>query len=359
MSTRADGEGLEGIVAAKTVLSHSDGEQGIVWVRGHTIDDLVARHGYEGTVAALWDGFAGTGLTRETMAHQLGAARALAFARRDDWLPVAAKHPPIEGLRMALAALPDASTPAEILATLPVATAALLRVRDGKAPIKPDPSLSTAADVLRMVNGAAVEERFATALDSYITAVIDNGLGTSTFAARVIISTRASLAAAVVGAYGAFTGPLHGGAPGLALDMLDEIAASGDVDQWLDRTLASGGRLMGFGHRVFRIRDPRADLLRAALQRLDPGNKRLEFAKEVERRAVAALQRRKPGRRLEANIEMDAALLLDAIGLPREAFTPVFAIARAAAWIAHALEQQRSGRMIRPSSTYIGPAPTA
>jgi len=359
MSIRLDGEGLEGIVAARTVLSHSDGEQGIVWVRGHTIDDLVTRHGYEGTVALLWDGFAGTGLTRDAILHQLGAARPLAFSRLDDWLPAAAKRPPIEGLRLALAALPDASSPAEILATLPVATAALLRVRDGKAPIKPDPSLSTAADVLCMLNGAAVEERFAIALESYLTAVIDNGLGTSTFAARVIISTRASLAAAVVGAYGAFTGPLHGGAPGLALDMLDEIAASGDVDRWLDRTLAGGGRLMGFGHRVFRIRDPRADLLRAALQRLDPGNKRLAFAKEVERRAVAALQRRKPGRRLEANIEMDAALLLDAIGLPREAFTPVFAIARAVAWIAHALEQQRNGRMIRPSSTYVGPAPTA
>jgi citrate synthase len=359
MSARPEGEGLEGIVAAKTVLSHSDGEQGIVWVRGHAIDDLVAHHGYEGTVALMWDGFVGTGLTREAMVRQLGAARALAFSRLDDWLPAAAKRQPIEGLRMALAALPDASTPAEILATLPVATAALLRMRDGKAPMPPDPSLSTAADVLRMVNGVAVEERFATGLDSYLTTVIDNGLGTSTFAARVIISTRASLAAAVVGAYGAFTGPLHGGAPGLALDMLDEIAASGDIDQWLDRTLAGGGRLMGFGHRVFRIRDPRADLLRAALQRLDPGNKRLELAKEVERRAVAALQRRKPGRRLEANIEMDAALLLDAIGLPRAAFTPVFAIARAAAWIAHALEQQRSGRMIRPSSTYVGPAPTA
>jgi citrate synthase len=359
MSTRLEGEGLEGIVAANTVLSHSDGEQGIVWVRGHTIDDLVAHHGYEGTVALLWDSFAGTGLTREAMVGQLGAARALAFSRLDDWLPAAAKRQPIEGLRMALAALPDASTPAEILATLPVAIAALLRMRNGKRPMQPDPSLSTAADLLRMVNGAAVEERFATALDSYLTTVIDNGLGTSTFAARVIISTRASLAAAVVGAYGAFTGPLHGGAPGLALDMLDEIAASGDIDQWLDRTLADGGRLMGFGHRVFRIRDPRADLLRTALQRLDSGNKRLEFAKEVERRAVAALQRRKPGRRLEANIEMDAALLLDAIGLPRAAFTPVFAIARAAAWIAHALEQQRSGRMIRPSSTYVGPAPTA
>jgi citrate synthase len=350
-------DGLEGVVAAETVLSHSDGEQGFVWVRGHPIGELAEQHGYEGTIALLWDGFAGERLTRADMVAQLGAGRVRAFARLDDWLPAAARRPPIEAMRMGLAALPDDSTPAAIAATLPVAIAALIRARDGKPPLPPDPSLDTAADLLRMIDGAPVEQRFATALDSYLTTVIDNGLGTSTFAARVIISTRASLASAVVGAYGAFSGELHGGAPGLALDMLDEIAASGDIDGWLDRKLAAGGRLMGFGHRVFRVRDPRADLLRAALQRLDPASKRLAFAQDCERRALAALQRRKPGRRLEANIEMDAALLLDAIGLPRAAFTPVFAIARAPAWIAHALEQQRSGRMIRPTSTYVGPSP--
>jgi citrate synthase len=187
--------------------------------------------------------------------------------------------------------------------------------------------------------------------------VIDNGLGNSTFAARVVVSSRASLAAAVLGGYCAFCGPLHGGAPGLALDMLDEIEASGDIDGWIERKLAAGGRLMGFGHRVFRHRDPRADLLRAALQRLDPDSARLGFVIDVERRAVAALQRRKPGRRVEANIEMDAGLLLDAIGLPRQAFTPVFAVARCAAWLAHAMEQRQTGRMIRPASTYIGPVP--
>jgi citrate synthase len=348
-------EGLEGVVAAQTVLSHADGEGGQVWVRGHAIGELVARHGYEGTIALLWDGFAGDGLTRAAVSEQLGRGRALAFSRLDDWLPAAADRPPIEGLRMALAVLPEDAGPAAIAATLPVAVAALVRAHGGRPPSPPDPALATAADLLRMINGAPLERRFIAALDSYLTTVIDNGLGTSTFAARVIISTRASLASAVVGAYGAFTGALHGGAPGLALDMLDEIAASGDIDQWLDRTLAAGGRLMGFGHRVFRVRDPRADLLRAALQRLDPASPRLAFAQEVERRAVAALQRRKPGRRLEANIEMDAALLLDAIGLPREAFTPVFAVARAPAWIAHALEQRKSGRMIRPMSSYVGP----
>ena len=350
-------DGLEGVVAAQTVLSHADGEHGTVWVRGHPIAELVARHGYEGTVALMWDGFAGPGLDRARIIDELGAGRALAFSRLDDWLPGAARRPPIEGVRMALAALPDDSTPAAIAATLPVALAALLRARNGKAPLPPDPALATAADLLRMINGAAAEARLVAALDAYLTIVIDNGLGTSTFAARVIVSTRASLAAAVLGGYCAFTGALHGGAPGLALDMLGEIAANDDIDQWLDRTLAAGGRLMGFGHRVFRVRDPRADLLRAALLRLDPASRRLAFAQEVERAALAALQRRKPGRRLEANIEMDAALLLDAIGLPREAFTPVFAVARSAAWIAHALEQQASGRMIRPASTYIGPVP--
>src|SRR5262249_24770734 len=178
------------------------------------------------------------------------------------------------------------------------------------------------------------------------------------FAARVSIPTRASLASAVVGAYGAFTGALHGGAPGLALDLLDDVAKSGDdVDATIERKLAAGERLMGFGHRVFRLRDPRADMLRSALLRLDPDSPRLAFAKRVEGAAVAALERRKPGPRLEADIERDAPLLLDPIALPPRASTPVFAMARAPAWIAHALEQRRTGRMIRPASAYVGPAP--
>jgi citrate synthase len=350
-------DGLDGVVACQTVLSHNDGETGLVLVRGRPIAELVAQVGYEGTVALMWDGFVGDNLTRADVMAQLGAGRALAFSRLDDWLPAAARRPPLDGMRMCLAAVLPDSAPAAVLAALPVGIAAILRARAGKAPVPPDPALTTAADLLRMARGAPVEARFATALDNYLTTVIDNGLGASTFAARVVISTLAPLAAAVEGAYGCFIGERHGGAPGLALDMLDAIAASGDIDGWLDQKLAAGGRLMGFGHRVFRKRDPRADMLRAALQRLDPAAKRLAFAQDVERRAVAALQRRKPGRRLEANIEMDAALLLDAIGLPREAFTPVFAVARAPAWIAHALEQQRTGRMIRPASTYVGPQP--
>jgi citrate synthase len=338
------------------VLSHADAENGIVWVRGRSISDLVARHGYEGTVALLWEGFFAEGLTRNSIVSQLGDARTLAFSRLDAWLPNAAPRPLIEGVRIAIAALPEDSSASTITAALPVAVAALLRMREGKPPIPPDATLGTAADFLRMINGAPVDEKFAAALDAYLTAVIDNGLGTSTFAARVIISTRASLVSAILGAYGAFTGELHGGAPARALDMLDAIMARGDIDGYLDRALTTGERLMGFGHRIFRVRDPRNDILRAALQRLDPLSQRLAIALKIERRAVAALARHKPGRRIEANIEVHAALLLEAIGLPREAFTAVFAIARTPSWIAHALEQQKTGRMIRPRSTYIGPA---
>jgi citrate synthase len=141
------------------------------------------------------------------------------------------------------------------------------------------------------------------------------------------------------------------------LDMLDDIKASGDIDGWIENKLKDGGRLMGFGHRVFRIRDPRADVLRAAVATLNTDAGRLAFAAEVERSALAALARHKPGRSLQSNIEMNAALLLDAVGVPRDAFTQVFSIARCPGWLANAMEQQKAGRMIRPASNYIGPKP--
>ena len=223
----------------------------------------------------------------------------------------------------------------------------------------PDPTLGTAADFLRMLRGAPAPAPLAAALDSYLTTVIDNGLAASTFAARVIASTRASLAAAVLGGYCALTGPLHGGAPGPVLDMLDAIGTPERIDAWLERALAGGERLMGFGHRVWRGRDPRADALRGALRRLGPDAGRIAFAEEVERRALAALRRGKPGRTIETNVEFYTALLLEAVGLPRDAFTPVFALARSAGWLAHALEQQKTGRLIRPAAAYIGPRPGA
>jgi citrate synthase len=208
----------------------------------------------------------------------------------------AAERPFTEGLCLSLAFLPGESGPAEILASLPVAISALIRRKEGRTPLAPDPNLSTAADLLRMIRGEAATEVMTAALDAYWTSVIDNGLNTSAYTARIIASSRASLVSAVLGAYCSFTGPLHGGAPGPTLDMLDEAAESGDIDAWIEHKLASGERLMGFGHRVFRHGDPRADELRKALERLGPGAGRLTFAAEVQRCVREVFIRVKPGR---------------------------------------------------------------
>jgi len=347
--------GLEGVVVADTVLSLVDSANGRLWVRGVELPELVAQHGYEGTVALLWDGFARTGLTRAGMQQALGAARQAAFARLDAWLPTAAALPLEAGVRLALAMLPDDSVPAEIVSTLAVGVPALARRAAGQAPLPPDPSLPAAADVPRMLHGTPPEPAAVAALDTYFTVMADSGMSASSFAGRVIASTRASLPCAVLGAWCAFTGPLHGGAPGPTLDLLDAVAAAPDMDGWIEQKLRAGERLMGFGHRVYRGNDPRAAAMRVALEHMGAAAGRMAFAARVEARVAAVLERVKPGRRLPANVEIMAALLLDAVGIPREAFTAVFAISRCASWIAHALEQRQTGRMFRPASRYVGP----
>jgi len=232
---------------------------------------------------------------------------------------------------------------------------ALLRLAAGRDPLPPDPTLPTAADLLRMLHGTAPSPESAGALDTYFTVMADSGLNTSSFAGRTIASTRASLASAVLGAWCAFTGPLHGGAPGPTLDLLDALAATDDMDAWIERKLRAGERLMGFGHRVYSGNDPRAEAMRASLQGIASAAVRLAFAATVEHRVAAVVGRLKPGRKLPANVEIMAALLLDSVGIPREAFTAVFAVSRCPGWIAHALEQQQRGRMIRPTSRYVGP----
>src|SRR5258708_31078780 len=285
--------GLEGVVAAETVLSHVDGEQGRLLVRGRDLETLVAS-GFEAAVALLGDGFAGADRQPAAVSTQLGAASTAAFEDLPRWLPAARGTAIPEGIRLALGALPDGAAPTRIAATLPVALAALLRGRDGHAPLPPAPTRSTAADFLRMQRGASASPAEIAALDAYLTTVIDHGLNASTFTARVVASTRASLAAAVNAAFCALSGPLHGGAPGPVLDMLDGIGSADNIDTWLETALRRGDRLMGFGHRVYRVRDPRADALKAALKRLDPTAGRLALAQQVEERAVAALKRLKP-----------------------------------------------------------------
>jgi citrate synthase len=347
--------GLDGVIAAETILSHTDPAKGMVWVRGHDIPSLVERHGFEGTVALLWNGFAGEGLTRNGMTQAVGQGRAAAYDDLHRWLPATVGRSLFEGMRIALAAQPDAAEPAALLGAMTVAVAARLRQREGQAPVPPDPSLSTAADLLRMTAGVGADPARVAALDTYFTVMAESGLSASAFTARVVASTRASLAASILAAWCAFTGALHGGAPGPTLDMLDSAEAQADLDGWLEAKLRAGERLMGFGHRVFRGNDPRAAAMRESLRALGPDAGRMALADRLEAAVAAAIERIKPGRTLPPNVEVMAALLLDAVGFKREAFTLVFAVGRGAGWLAHAMEQRKTGRMIRPTSAYVGP----
>jgi citrate synthase len=352
--------GLDGIVAAETVMSDVDGEAGRLVIRGVPVEVLALREGFEGAAARLWDAFVADGLDRASVLTALGRARVAAFARAPKALAAGAGLEPVPGLRAALATLPESDSlhPAIALAgAAPVFLAGLLRQREGKASVAPDPDLATAADLLRMSRGAAASDVEAAALDAYLATVSDHGFNASTFTARVVASTRVGLGPSVVAALAALEGPLHGGAPGPVLDMLDAIGEAANIRSWLEQRLHAGERLMGFGHRVYKVRDPRADVLKQVVRTLSRDAGRLGFAERVESEALAILARVKPGRRLDTNVEFYTALLLEALALPRDAFTAVFAVGRVAGWTAHALEQMRDGRLIRPLSRYVGPVP--
>lgn len=351
--------GLDGIPAAVTALSLVDGMAGELVIAGRRVDDLAAEQGFEATAVRLWS--LADPAASPVDPGLFGAAREAAFAQAKRICPSLADLPAIDGLRAAVAALrvPDGPLAAlAITAAVPVLAITLEAMRRGDVPLSPDPAAGHAADTLRLLRGVPPTAAEAKALDTYLTTVSDHGMNASTFACRVVIATRASMVSAVTAAYAALSGPLHGGAPGPVLDMLDEIGSEDRIAPWLETALDRGDRLMGFGHRIYRTRDPRADVLKAALVRLAPETPRLKLALAVERAAQAELARRYPGRKLDTNVEFYTALLLDALGIPRELFTPVFAIGRVAGWTAHAIEHHaRKGRLIRPEALYDGARP--
>jgi citrate synthase len=351
--------GLDGVVAAATALSHVDGERGELIIAGQRVGDLAASESFEGVTARLWT-LAGRTIDEAAVRGLLGEARTRAFERLPSILRATAGMSIIGGFRAAVAALrPEEGLPDEavLVGSMPVLAAALARQSRGEAPIAPDPQAGHAADTLRMLRGQPVTKAEARALDTYYITVSDHGMNASTFAARVVASTQADLFMAITAAYCALTGPLHGGAPEPVLDMLNRIGNLECIKPWIDAALARGDRLMGFGHRIYRVRDPRADVLRGAVTKLGSGSTDLGLAAEVEAYAREALAKAKPDRVLDTNVEFYTAILLDALQIPRQAFTPVFAIARTAGWTAHALEHQRNGRLLRPASTYVGEMP--
>lgn len=344
--------GLEDIVAAETVLFDIDGDAGRLIIRGYPLEALAGRWTFEQVVHLLFSGFFDDLPDPERLAVMLGEARVDAFDRAKSLLRLLADLPIYDAMRVALAPMADGIALADALrlvAAPAVLIPALLRQAARQDQIEPDPSRGHAEDVMRMLG----RDTGGPALDAYLVTVSDHGLNASTFASRVVASTQAGLTSAVLAGLGALKGPLHGGAPGPVIEMLDAIASEGDAHAWIDSALDRGERLMGFGHRIYRVRDPRADALKAALQTLDRVGGRLEFAEQVECIALLALRQRKQSRVIETNVEFYTALLLEAVGFPKESFTGVFAMGRVAGWIAHAREQASTGRLIRPKSTYV------
>jgi citrate synthase len=359
LQTRVD-SGLDGVIVADTVMSEVDGELGRLVVRGHALEELVATRGFEGTAALLWEGYAEGGGDADAVAKGLGDARVRAFADVPKLIAATRGLNPVEALRVGLGMLPDSDPMPHhylVCGAMPVFLAALLNAAKDMAPIAPDPTLSTAQDLLRMIRGQRAGVAFENGLDTYLATVADHGFNASTFTARVVASTHAGLISAVLAGLCALKGPLHGGAPGPVLDMLDEIGEASRAEAWFDDAFAKGTTLMGFGHRIYKVRDPRADVLKDAVAKLPATAGRLAYAAEVEKGAIAALRRHKPGRRLDTNVEYYTALLLEALEIPREAFTALFGVARTAGWCAHVFEQVKGGRIIRPQSNYVGPRP--
>jgi citrate synthase len=353
--------GLEGVVAAETRLSSVDGQAGELIIGGFPVEELAANATFEEIVYLLWNGDLPDARQLQSFRQALAAQRRVPPATLEVLRAAAVERlAPMDALRMAADTLSLAAPEDEALtlvAAFPTIVAAYWRLFNGQTPPEPRADLGHAANYLYLLSGSEPSAAQARGLETYLNTVVDHGLNASTFTARVIISTQSDMISAIVGALGALKGPLHGGAPGPALDMVFEIGDVSNAEPYLRRKLETGERLMGFGHRVYKVRDPRAEVLSAAAERLyrAGGDMALyELARAVEQKAVALLAEYKPGRNLQTNVEFYTALLLHGLGLPVELFTPTFAVSRVAGWTAHCYEQIEANRIIRPQSVYTG-----
>lgn len=357
--------GLDGVVAAETRLSHVDGQRGELTIAGFALEAIAANATAEEMMLLLWHDRLPTRTELDAFAAALRPLRPIPEATTALLAAAASQDmPTMDALRMAagtlnldLAAAPTTQLLRALVARLPTIVATYWRLKQGQEPIPPHPTLNHAANYLYMLTGSVPHPAQTRGLETYLNTVSDHSLNASTFTARIIVSTQSDLVSALVGAIGALKGPLHGGAPGPALDMVFEIGTAENAEPYLRAQIEAGARLMGFGHRVYKVRDPRAVVLAQAAAQLyaAAGDMALyELAGVVEETAVSLLAEYKPGRHLQTNVEFYTALLLHGLGLHTDLFTPTFAIGRTAGWLAHCLEQLETGRLIRPAARYIG-----
>jgi citrate synthase len=364
--------GLEGVVVARTGIGDVRGLEGFYHYRQYDAIELNRRRTLEDVWHLLFRGHLPDRAERVSFAREIDEHRGVP----DDLVPflrtLASTDPfdPLTALRTAISFVAQRSgfrswldispeqlydNAMQVAAQTPVLLAALHRLRQGHEPLAPDPDLSATANYLYLLSGERPDAQRAWALERYLISTIDHGFNSSTFTARVIASTGADLGAAVVGAMGALSGPLHGGAPARVLEMLDDIGSPDRAEPWVRDTVARGGRIMGFGHRVYKGKDPRSALLREVATTV--GGPTAEFATSVEDTIVAVLAETKPGRALNANVEFYAGVVMDACGIPRDMFTATFASSRVIGWCTHVLEQVSGNRLIRPAARYDGQPP--
>ena len=355
-------KGLEGVVVNQTHVSHVFGEEGRLVYRGYEINELAGKASYEEVAFLLWKGHLPTRAELDALNQQMRPLRALP----DNAAAVRLMTPnvdPMDALRTevslvgALAPISGLATFEQALmltARFPTIVAAFQRLRNGQEPIAPRADLGHTANFLYMLTGEVPPENHVKSLDTYLVLLADHGMNASTFTARVIASTESDLCSAIVGAIGALKGPLHGGAPALVMDMLEAIGSADNVRPWVDNALNTHQKLMGFGHRVYKTTDPRAEILRE-MARHSSTPEFFALAHDTEEYAIGELNRRKPDQRLYTNVEFYSAAVLNSVGLPRDLYPSTFAVSRIAGWSAHVLEQMIGNRLIRPQSEYVGP----
>jgi citrate synthase len=362
--------GLEGLTVAETAIGDVRGEEGFYHYRQYSATGLAATRRYEDVWFLLFEGHLPDHDESVRFRAELAAHRTLPddlarllpmIAGAGGELDVLRSAVSILGSVLELRPIHDSSgtevrhDALVLCAAVPTILAAVHRLRHGQRPIPARPDLGQAANYLWMLTGEEPDAAHTRAIEQYLVLTIDHGFNASTFTARVITSTGADLAAALCGAIGALSGPLHGGAPSRALAMLDEIGDPSNAEAWVRAAVENGDRIMGFGHRVYKTDDPRSLFLRDVA--LGLGGPLVDDAVAIERTVVDVLAELKPGRRLYTNVEFFAGVVMQSCGIPPEMFTPTFATSRSVGWAAHILEQAADNRLIRPSGRYVGPPP--
>ena len=355
--------GLEGIVASQTAISMVDGQNGRLVYQGYVIADLAEQMSFEEVAFLLWEGRLPKREELDALSLELASHRTLtqaanvsldALPKDTDPMDVLRSVVSVQGVEHGLAR-PTVPLAIHATASFPTILAMFYRRQLGLEPVKPRPDLGQAANYLYMMNGKEASPEIVRALNTYLVLLADHGMNASTFTARVIASTESDLTSALVGAIGALKGPAHGGAPSAVLEQHEQIGAAPDAETFMRDMRKRKEKFMGFGHRVYRVYDPRAKILKAMCERMNP--KFYALATKTEEIALRILHEEHPERPQSTNVEFYSAGVLQAIGLPKEYFTPTFAAARVAGWSAHVLEQAAHNRIIRPQSEYIGPEP--